>query len=232
MKITFSVDKIMLGIIPNPVKANKVLPEYFKKLSPQISSDPTSGTVKRCVPFLEASSAGYIIPLWADMFVKAKEGDLTLNFPPNFPMKETLSDHSSEQIPDHPCSHMPYGNAPLKFHNPWVIETEEGVSCLITMPMNHLETRFKLFDGVVDTDNYYNQVNFPFIWTGGDGEFFIPKGTPIAQIIPFRREDSGMDVAELDSERLDRTTAKLGTCMRNGYKTLFHSKRKELKDTE
>ena len=232
MDITFSTDKVLLGAIPDPVKANKTLPEYFKKIPPQTTSDPMTGTVKRCLPFLEASSAGYIIPLWADMFVRANDDELNLNFPPNFPMSETMSSHSIEQIPDHPYADKPYGTTPLKLHNPWVIETEEGVSCLITAPLNHLETRFKLLDGIVDTDNYYNNINFPFLWTGGKGEFFIPKGTPIAHIIPFRRGPSKLSITEVDNDRRTIYHSKLSTCMRNSYKTQFSSKRKKSNQAE
>lgn len=224
-KITFSVKKELLGgVLPQPKKANKFLPDYFKKLPPQLTSNPQSGTVKRCVPFLEATSAGYIIPLWTDVFVRATNGDLNFEFPSNAPLDSSLSSHEQQQIPDHPYSQRPYGNMPLKWHNPWTISTSEGVSCLITSPLNHLETRFKILDGVVDTDKYYNPVNFPFIWIGGEGDFYIPKGTPIAQVIPFRRVEFDFSVSELDQDRQTSVANKLGTVLRDGYKKMFHYK--------
>ena len=64
-----------------------------------------------------------------------------------------------------------------------------------------MEKRFKVLDGVVDTDTYYNNINFPFIWTGGSGEFVIPKGTPLVQVIPFRRESSEFSVGAIDKGR-------------------------------
>jgi len=227
MEIKFSTDKHLLGAIPNPVKANKKLPDYFKAIPPQNGVHPESGTVKRCVPFLEAASAGYIIPLWCDMFIVACNGELKIDFPSNLMMESSLSPHGAVQIKGHPLEKTKYGSIPLKFHNPWVIETPENVSCLFTSPLNHMETRFKIIDGVVDTDTYYNNINFPFLWTGEDGEYVIPQGTPLVQVIPFIRADFEASYSETDIDRRTKTRAALSAVMRNGYKTKFHHKRKE-----
>jgi antitoxin (DNA-binding transcriptional repressor) of toxin-antitoxin stability system len=54
----------------------------------------------------------------------------------------------------------------------------------------------------VDTDVYPAHIHFPFFATGPDGVHVIEKGTPIAQVIPFRREDPK---AEIGVERLEET---------------------------
>lgn len=223
-KIKFHASRRALDAFPPPVAANKILPKYFSQLKPQINSHPKSGTVKRCVPFLEATSMGYIIPMWADCYVRASNGELNIEFPENMPMETSLSPHGLQQVEDHPLSKKPYGDIPLKWHNPWCIETPKGWSVLFTSPLNHLETRFKILDGVVDTDTYYNHVNFPFFWTGGDGEFFIPSGTPLVHVIPFKRQNLKHVVGLQDDERISSVSAKIGTVMRNGYRTMFWHK--------
>jgi hypothetical protein len=227
MKIKFSCDAHLLGVIPNPVAAIKAAPDYFKQIKPQSDNHPRSGTVKRCVPFLDALSAGFVIPMWCDVYVFARNGELSIDFPPNFPQSETLGHHSSVQIPKHPLANSPYGNMPMKWINPWVIETDPGVSCLFTSPLNHMETRFKLLDGVVDTDTYYNNINFPFFWTGGDGEFFIQKGTPLVQVIPFRREEQKLEVCITNDIKRQSTVATLGTKLKNAYRDEIWSGKKE-----
>jgi hypothetical protein len=183
------------------------------------------------VPFIDALSAGFIIPMWCDVYVFASNGELRIDFPPNFPQMETLGSHSLVQIPNHPLANKPYGNVPMKWMNPWVIETEAGVSCILTPPLNHMETRFKLLDGVVDTDTYYNHINFPFLWTGGDGEFFIKKGTPLVQVIPFRRERQELEVSESDTDKLANVQAVLGTRLKNKYREeLWHGKKSKPSD--
>ena len=225
--IKFECEQHFEGVIPKPAPALKFCPDFFRALSSQVDSHPSSGTVKRCIPFKEAMSAGFIIPLWADMYVLASNGDLKIDFPQNFAQPESISEHSYNQVLNHPLSNHPYGKMPLKFINPWIITTEPEVSCLFTSPLNHLESRLKILDGVVDTDNYYNNINFPFLWTGGDGEFLIKKGTPLVQVIPFRREKFTAEYGVIDKDRRDKTTAMLGTKIKDGYRQEFWHKRKE-----
>lgn len=232
MKVKFSCDANLLGVIPNPVSAIKAAPDYFRAVKPQADNHPRSGTVKRCVPFLDALSAGFIIPMWCDVYVLARGGNMVIDFPPNFSQAETLGSHSSVQIPKHPLANRPYGNMPMKWINPWVIETETGVSCIFTPPLNHMETRFKLLDGVVDTDTYHDHINFPFLWTGGDGEFFIPKGTPLVQVIPFRREDQEIEISKVDLDKRQFVRSTIGTKLKNGYRDELWHKRKSSNNSE
>ena len=225
-EIKFLATPQLLNSIDKPCDAVKALPTWFKSLKPFRNSHPSSGTVKTCVPFLDASRMGYIIPLWCDVYVRASEGSLNVEFPEGFPQSTTLGRHDPEQIYGHPLMNKPYGDVPLKWINPWLIETTEGYSCLITSPLNHLETRFKILDGVVDTDTYYNQINFPFLWTAGDGEFLLKKGTPLAHVIPFKREEFKSSTGEIDAEKQGVSVAKIHTKLRHSYKTLFWHKRK------
>lgn len=227
VKVNFFAEQRHVDAFLHPRPAGKFIPNYFKSLKPQVSQNPAAGTVKRCVPFLDALTQGYIIPLWSDVYVQAYNGELCIEFPQTLPMDVSLSQHSYDQISNHPLSNDPYGNVPAKWINPWGVETPKGWSCLFTSPLNHLETRFKILDGIVDTDTYYNQVNFPFIWTGGDGEFFIPRGTPIAQVIPFKRSETKCDIVVQDKIKHEKTNAQIGTLMRNIYRNLFWHKKQE-----
>ena len=53
----------------------------------------------------------------------------------------------------------------------------------------HRESVFTIMDGIVDTDSYNALVNFPFFLNDWSYEGLIPAGTPMAQVIPFKRED-------------------------------------------
>ena len=224
--VEFFIEKEFRDAFLKPKSSSKFFPEWFKTLPPQVTSDPRSSTVKRCIPFLDACSSGFIIPMWCDVFVKAENGDLTINFPENFPIN-SLGKHEPEQIKGYPLEKNPYGTMPLKWLNPWGIKTPKGYSCLFTSPLNHFETRFKLVDGIVDTDTYYNKVNFPFLWTGGDGEFLISKGTPLVQVIPFKRDTFQCSFADLDKEKHSKQLNIMGTMFNNIYKKLFWHKRRD-----
>lgn len=227
--ITFRIDDALKDAIPSPDKAGKFLPQFYKKLPVNSGDHPENdGTAKKCVPFMEAITSGFVIPLWSDVYVTAKDGDLDIIFPHFFPIEERVESHEYEQLQDHPASSEPYGKNILKFMNPWIVETPPGVSCIFTTPMNHFETRFKMIDGIVDTDNYYSHINFPFIWNGGDGEFFIEKGTPLIQVIPFVRYDFGTPkIKTIDHKKKNKTHFLLGTALGYGYKKYFWHKRKK-----
>lgn len=223
--IEFFADEQHYDVFLPPVPSGRSMPRYFKNLKPQVNADPSSSTVKRCVPFLDALTHGYIIPMWADVWVRAVNDELEFKFPENLPMQSSLSPHDEMQIKGHPLSNEPFGNIPAKWHSPWGVKTPKGWSCLFTSPLNHLETRFKILDGIVDTDTYYNQVNFPFIWTGGEGEFLIEAGTPLVQVIPFRRETTKHVIVPQDTKKRDATVGKLGTKLRNSYRSFFWHKK-------
>jgi len=224
--VRFSHDDNLDGVFPSPVPAIKKAPDFYKAIRPQTNSRPDSGTVKRCVPFLDALSAGFIIPLWADCYVVAHDNNIQFTFPRNLPMPSSIQQHDYVQFAGHPLAERPYGKFCMKFMNPWVIETAPGYSCLFTSPLNHLETRIKILDGAVDTDTYHTNVNFPFLWTGGDGEFFIPKGTPLVQVIPYKRETFTLEVGTTDTNRRKNVADRLGTYLKDAYRKEFSASAK------
>jgi hypothetical protein len=80
-----------------------------------------------------------------------------------------------------------YDEIPWKWNVPWSIETPPGYSLLFTHPLNRMELPFVTMSGVVDTDEYKCPVNLPFMIREGFMGI-VPKGTPIAQVIPIKRE--------------------------------------------
>ena len=65
----------------------------------------------------------------------------------------------------------------------------------------------KPISGFVDTDDYVNVINFPFILKKRDEQFLIKKGDPMVQIIPFKRESwkmwSGFYMEELHAKTIN-----------------------------
>lgn len=225
--IRFNNREILDGIIPEPKPALKFAPNFYKNLPTTFDSgNPYDrGTAKRCIPVLDALSSGFIIPLWTDIVVIAKEGLIDLHtYSEEFP----IGSHPAAQFTNHPRWDMPYGQLVWKFVNPWVVVTDKNYSCIFTSPMNHLEQRFKVLDGVVDTDSYPDRIHFPFIWTGGDGEFLLEKGTPLIQVIPFKREQYKMHIGIADEDKARKTRISLMTLAKHRYRKLFWHKRKDL----
>ena len=64
-KITFK--SYFKNYIPEPQPSLLHLPEHYKKLKSFMNDSITSVTVKKCVPFLDALTVGYIIPFPVDI---------------------------------------------------------------------------------------------------------------------------------------------------------------------
>jgi hypothetical protein len=60
----------------------------------------------------------------------------------------------------------------------------------------HRESVFTILDGVVDTDKYTAPVNFPFVLNDWKFEGLIPAGTPVAQVIPFKRDSWEIEIGQ------------------------------------
>jgi hypothetical protein len=194
------------GVIPEPYPARENLPDWFRKLpavdSHMVSPASNGLTVKRCMPFFDAMATGWILPLAADVRVEIKDSGSTVNCGWEFD-RPMVSKHSPYQITGHPLLPRP----PCKLHNYWTIQTPPGWSCLFVPPLNRDNGVLTLLAGIVDTDCYTSLINFPFIGTGPDGVYTLEKGTPLVQVIPFKRSTTqlpGTVRAETKAEGEDR----------------------------
>jgi hypothetical protein len=229
MKITFTET---LGIDQDsypPILARKLLPEWYKNLESYLNGKKKpdgkggqTGTIKKCVPVFDAITAGYLILSPADVYVSQKEGAPFYEWA-NYGL---ITFHPVEQAPEHPNKngHIAYP----KWMNPWAVKTPRGYSCLFTAP-KHRDNVFTILDGIVDTDNYSAPVNFPFVLNDVTFEGLIPAGTPIAQVIPFKRDSFELEIGKIaDLELANKVTHKLKTKFFDSYKTQFWT-RKEYK---
>ena len=72
---------------------------------------------------------------------------------------------------------------------PPFIEAPPNYSLLITHPVNRTDLPFTTLTGLVDSDLYHDsRINFPAHWHDLSFTGVLPKGTPVAQCIPVRRE--------------------------------------------
>lgn len=184
-KITFHSDNVEVDIL-KPHPASRSVPDWYRKLE-----GATDGimTVKKCVPFLDALSLGYHIPLTSDI---AWEGTSN-SFRHSSPV-ELVSRHFDSQIQGVALP-PEFDPTPHKWTNHWFIKTPKGYSTLFIHPLNRMDLPFYSISGIVDTDSHPMIVHFPFV-RRKDFIGTIPAGTPIIQAIPFKRSD-------WDSETID-----------------------------
>ena len=200
MSINIDFSSPLKGFIDEPKPSLNYIPEEYKKLENFFSPSPSNKTVKKCIPFLDSLTCGYIIPFPVDIHFRYDQEkqevtfELNQSIPHEFIQFLQVDNHYNEQIPKELRYNLRSVEATFKFGNPWVIKTPPGYSCIFTQPFNR-NFPFKIIDGIVDTDQYKYRVNFPFYWTNPvDKTFIIKKGTPMIQVIPFKREPWKMRV--------------------------------------
>ena len=220
VKITFT-DTFGIPEIYKPKPAIKEVPDWYKDSLSYMSNEKkpdgvgkTTGTIKKCMPVFDAISSGYLIFSYVDVFVSIKDGNPWYEWP-SF---EPIQFHPIDQAPNHPAQN---GFNYPKWINPWGIKTPPGYSCLFIQPV-HREAVFNILPGVVDTDTYDSPVNFPFVLNDINFEGMIPAGTPIAQVIPFKRDSWEMSFGTIkELEDQSKTAKLLRTKFFDSYKTLF-----------
>lgn len=198
-KITFTCAPEDHGVIAPPVPAKAYLPDWFRKL-PAVDESvagrtDTGLTVKRCMPFLDAMTTGWILPFAATVRLEISEGGARVDAGWDFD-RVMVSNHGTHQVKGNPWSPRP----PCKIHNYWTIATPPGWSCLFVNPLNRPNGVLEVVAGIVDTDTYRSPIHFPFFATGEDGLHVIEKGSPLVQVIPFRRDATEI-TAEIRAER-------------------------------
>jgi hypothetical protein len=214
MDLIFRCPPELDGILPRPVPAVLGLPDWFKTL-PQKAFNPTMGeetlTVKKCPPFIDAMTYGFLIPLPMDLTVQEGEFSWQFDVPEGF-----VSEYSHSPIGFHDPSQAagtPFFDDDrfiIKFNNFWTIQAPKGYSLLFTHPINRSDLPFTTLTGLVDCDTFYDSpLNFPARWHDPGFSGVLAKGTPIAQCLPVKREGwtarfdalSGEDAARMVEAR-------------------------------
>lgn len=227
MEIKFT-DTAGVADIYYPKPASEFIPNWYKETTSYTSTGKKpngfgqgAGTIKKCMPVFDAITAGYIIVLPADVYVSQKEDEKGNLFPwYEWANHDLISFHPVEQAPEHPAKNgFPYP----KWRNAWAIKTPKGYSTMFVQPM-HRESLFTILPGIVDTDEYYAPVHFPFVLNDTTFEGMIPAGTPIAQVIPFKRDSWKIEFGnQEDFIEQNKIAIKLISKVFDRYKTMFRT---------
>jgi hypothetical protein len=189
-----------------PEPASKHLPSWYKKVGMGYNDEnPLDKSIRACMPVMEALTFGWIVPVPTDIGIAQTPDGMQVNW--NTEHFKAMGRHSKEQVGG---DDFPHDGEILKFNLPYMLRTPEGVSTLYMPPLNRVETRFRPFSGVVDTDEYVNQVNIPALLLDDEFEGVIEAGTPIVQVIPFKRdslvnESKTRTATDEEEEWLERT---------------------------
>jgi len=227
---------------PIPAKLN--IPEWYKKLE----HDFDKKTVKGCMPFLDSLTSGYLLKMPQDFNIRHnvdnknekgqdfKDSFQTFSLHDVSPLLNAKSINLNSSIDIHPIKQIegsPFveKNKNLPFYkilNPWKIKTPKGYSCLFVSPLNNSDDRFSIISGIVETDTFPNEINFPIVINGDKYpilETTINKGTPYVQVIPFKRENWKMSLKSRKQKEIQNSRLFYGLRLLNIYKEKFWKKK-------
>src|SRR5215813_10448813 len=125
LTLEFLCPKELEGLLPQPVPATMGLPDWLKAMPSTAFSalnQDDEQTVKRCPPFVDAMTCGFLIPLICDL--RVEDGEITWDneLPPggaiDFP-RSPVSFHDQAQLTGSPLFEA--DRFVVKFHNLWTI---------------------------------------------------------------------------------------------------------------
>jgi hypothetical protein len=186
-------------------------------------------TVKRCPPFIDAMTCGFLIPLASDVRITNGELSWDMAIPPG-PVtfeRSPISFHDPSQVEGSPF--FTEDQFIIKFINFWTIEAPPDYSVLFTHPVNRVDLPFRTITGLVDSDHYNNNlVHFPAQWHDPDFSGVLPKGTPVAQCIPVKRDNWAHEIATFTDDQRSRLSEISNAIKRedNIYRRQFRAKKR------
>jgi len=225
--------------LPTPIKLN--IPDWYKEK--ELKHGMEKFTIKGCMPFLDALTSGYLLKIPSDFYVEHNveiDGKKATGVTCPNRARNNLTEHINinyENIPEYHRSYQ-LGNSPLveknknlPFHkilNPWVIKTPPGYSCLFTPPLNNKDDRFEIMSGIVDTDTFPSEINFPIVFNGDKYPSLkttLKVGTPYVQVIPFKRDNWKIKIENTNKKEKKETEFFLVKYVNDNYKKKFWNKK-------
>ena len=219
LTLTFRCAPELEGLLPPPIPAAHGLPDWLRTMPAHAFSalaDGEADTVKRCPPFVDAMTAGFLIPLWCDVRVEDGEFAWDVDLPAggvDFP-RSPIGTHEPGNVAGTPL--FDPDRAVIKFHNLWTVEAPAGWALLFTHPVNRFDLPFTTLTGMVDCDRYKDAwIHFPAHWRDPGFSGVLAKGTPVAQVFPVRREAWAVETAVFTDDESRRVQDLLGDVRRD-----------------
>jgi len=215
---------------PGIISAKKTIPEWYKKIPSYLiprEGDVNFGrsisTVKKCIPFFEGMSFGYMLTIPFDIFIESTKEDISVNW--QVQTDGNISLENQERIPGFVTGEE-YYNSMVRFSLFPSIKTPKGNSLLISHPINRTDLPFYTLGAVIDSDFDSGSIALNVLIKKGFSGI-IEKGTPIAQVIPFQRDNWIAEKGKLkNKEEMDIESFNLKSTIKNSYLKNFWQKKK------
>lgn len=220
-------------VFPEPVPVVSNIPEWWKDQESYLNNNQGvyNGsmllTIKKCQAVFDSMTFGYYLKCPMDISIDAT-GE-KLNFQLTMDMmgmqKHIIAHHLKEQMTEYPMPDY-FHKEIIRIHPMWLVATEPGYSSLFISPMHGEPLPIKAVPGLIDTDNYPSDGHLSFFVEKGF-KGIIKQGTPIAQVIPFKRDDweSSINNDRNSDFKIKEKNLIVRSVFQNGYRKKFWQKK-------
>jgi hypothetical protein len=212
--------------VPQWYRDQKLFSNRTNNFLDAYSSNDYFGTYKLCVPFVDTVTSGYTLSLDCDVVVTNGSAQGYLPNPSWMGLIQPLDVPDGDRIKSIGNYPVPLGYSPmlLRWRCHWQIKTPKDYSVWITHPSHRNDLPFFTINGFVDTDNHENGLNLPFFIKAGF-EGTIPAGTPIAQIIPVKRDNWESEKGTYSKENIENSFYRLKKYAVRSYKNQWWTRK-------
>ena len=220
-------------VFPEPVSVSSAIPEWWKTQESHLNNDQNVYrgtmllTVKKCQSIFDSMTFGYYLKCPTDISIDATGDNLRVQLTSDIMgmQQHLISNHLKEQMAKYPIPEY-FHSEVVRIHPMWLVQTEPGYSSLFVAPMHADNSPIKAVPGVIDTDEYPSDgyLSF-FVKKGFKG--IIKQGTPIVQVIPFKRDDweSSLNKEKDSDTQIRAQQLSVRSVFRNGYRKKMWSKK-------
>jgi len=194
-----------------PKKSIDYMPDWWHKTPIRRSSarllEVDAGNIKNCPGIKDYFAEGYILPMWTDLILYYDSDVDEWGYRVS-DEKFKVSTHNGSQYLDY-VPHKTMGENSyfiFKLASPWKLFTPKGYSSYQLPAFYHFNKDFSAAPGVRDTDMYH-QLNLQILIHSDKKEIFIPRGTPLAQIVPFKRNKMDLNVRDASAQDIKKINA-------------------------
>lgn len=218
---------------PEPIPASKGIPQWYKDQPSYMDGDSsiTNGqmklTVKKCQAFFDAMAGGYLLRMPIDLYVDTTDGKKEFELPLDCRAYQArlIATHTNEQVAHMKWDEDIYLRHILRVHPTWLVKTPPGYSTLFTQPMHQDPSPIFAVSAIIDTDNFLSDGYLSFLVKKGF-KGVIKQGTPLIQVIPFKRDDWEMEVdGKFDNKIIEAQRLSVRSTFQNGYKMKYWVKK-------
>lgn len=211
--------------ISTPVRpAKEVRVEWMKRQSKE-------ERFQQCPGMMDYASSGYIISAHTDFKIKANKAGIMMKINSFIVASDEVNKTLSPSNFNHNIVDGMYNissevkNNACKIPLPWGIFTKPGYSCYIlpTLMHNTFDDNIIAYPGIIDSDTFHT-VNFVFT-VKNPGEYYIPAGTPLLHVIPFKREKIDAICEKASEKEADEYNYTLVGKAKNYYRRYLSKKK-------